>query len=652
MNIRFNSIDIENFRSIERAFVELENQGTIIVKGVNEYEDKATSNGSGKSSVFEAIIFALFEETSSGEKDVANRIIDNGYSITLKFEVDNDKYIINRQCSKGGKTSVVVNKNGLDISARNKTDTNKIILQILGINKAIFLDSVFLSQNANTNLASLTPTARKERLEILTNTDFMINSFKEKLKEKQTEYEAECVSNQLKMNKLNGNKETNLKQQADLQLKINEAKQELERLKQLGNIQEIDEQINLKENVEMSTFDKQIEETDKMIQDKEQEIEDLRKLGEENLNKKDELDKQKQEKLNEWNKVDKEIQTRQQTIQFTEQDNKRLDKEIDKIRKSDKCPTCGRKYDDANEEHIQKAIQELEDAKQENNKQIESIKQEIEYHITQRNQIEEDGKKQAVEITKVSAEIEEHRNKVNEKELERRSLNNKKQEILDNKNKCQKEIDTLKSKKEQILKTQTGNIEEFEEMIKKIVSDIEIIDAQLKEAEDLYNKYNDYVSVVKNSIQMVTKEFRTYLLQNSLQYLNKLLAQYSSQLFSNETDVIRIEEDDTKLNIKLGNATYESLSGGEKTRVNIALLLAQKSLANIIGNISCNIIILDEVLGYCDSMAEENVISLLTQELESLESIYMVSHKEIPIGYDAQLIIVKDKRGLSRVANR
>ena len=652
MNIRFNSIDIENFRSIERAFVELENQGTVIVKGVNEYEDKATSNGSGKSSVFEAIIFALFEETSSGEKDVANRIIDNGYSITLKFEVDNDKYIINRQCSKNGKTSVVVNKNGLDISARNKTDTNKIILQILGINKAIFLDSVFLSQNANTNLASLTPTARKERLEILTNTDFMINNFKEKLKEKQTEYEAECVSNQLKINKLNGNKETNLKQQADLQLKINEAKQELERLKQLGNIQEIDEQINLKENVEMSTFDKQIEETDKMIQDKEQEIEDLRKLGEENLNKKDELDKQKQEKLNEWNKVDKEIQTRQQTIQFTEQDNKRLDKEIDKIRKSDKCPTCGRKYDDANEEHIQKAIQELEDAKQENNKQIENIKQEIEYHITQKNQIEEDGKKQAIEITKVSAEIEEHRSKVNEKELERRSLNNKKQEILDSKNRCQKEIDTLKSKKEQILKTQTGNIEEFEEMIKKIVSDIEIIDAQLQEAEDLYNKNNDYVSVVKNSIQLVTKEFRTYLLQNSLQYLNKLLAQYSSQLFSNETDVIRIEEDDTKLNIKLGNATYESLSGGEKTRVNIALLLAQKSLANIIGNISCNIIILDEILGYCDSQAEENVINLLTQELESLESIYMVSHKEIPIGYDAQLVIVKDKRGLSRIASR
>ena len=108
-------------------------------------------------------------------------------------------------------------KDGLDISARNKTDTNKLIIQILGISKAIFLDSIFLSQNANTNLASLTPTARKERLEILTNTDFVINQFKEKLKDLQNEYEAKCVEVQLEKNKLEGVKQANLNQQADLQ---------------------------------------------------------------------------------------------------------------------------------------------------------------------------------------------------------------------------------------------------------------------------------------------------------------------------------------------------------------------------------------------------------------------------------------------------
>ena len=219
MNLRFNSIDIENFRSIERAIVDLANQGTVIVKGINEYEDKATSNGSGKSSIFEAIIFALFEETSSGEKDVANRIIDNGYTVTLKFEIDSDEYTIVRQCT-GSKTSVTFIKNGLDISARNKTDTNKLILNVLGISKSIFLDSIFLSQNANTNLASLSPTARKERLEILTNTDSTIATFKEQLKEKQVEYEAKCVEDQMTINKLKGNKEANLKQVLGYKQKI------------------------------------------------------------------------------------------------------------------------------------------------------------------------------------------------------------------------------------------------------------------------------------------------------------------------------------------------------------------------------------------------------------------------------------------------
>ena len=44
-----------------------------------------------------------------------------------------------------------------------------------------------------------------------------------------------------------------------------------------------------------------------------------------------------------------------------------------------------------------------------------------------------------------------------------------------------------------------------------------------------------------------------------------------------------------------------------------------------------------------------NVINLITKELDSLESIYMVSHKEIPIGYDTQLVITKNKKGLSSV---
>ena len=225
-----------------------------------------------------------------------------------------------------------------------------------------------------------------------------------------------------------------------------------------------------------------------------------------------------------------------------------------------------------------------------------------------------------------------------------------KQYLQQEKDTTNKDIDSLRNKKEKILSFKVGNKDEFEQMLQQIDENTKQIDEDILTRLQQLDINNDYVGSIKHSLQLITKEFRVYLLQNSIVYLNNLLKTYSTKLFSNERDIIHIVQDDTKLNIRLGDSTYESLSGGEKTRVNIALLLAQKSLASAIGNISCNIIILDEVLGYCDSQAEENVINLITSELEDLESIYMISHKEIPIGYDTEIIVTKNKQGLSTVA--
>ena len=148
-------------------------------------------------------------------------------------------------------------------------------------------------------------------------------------------------------------------------------------------------------------------------------------------------------------------------------------------------------------------------------------------------------------------------------------------------------------------------------------------------------------------LKLVTKEFRMYLLESIIAYMNNKLKDYSTKLFSNPQDIIQLEQTDTKINIKLGDAMYESLSGGEKTKVDISLLLAQKSLAQMIGNISSNIIILDEILKYCDTTAEEKIIELVLNELNTIESIYIISHKEILVGYDKELVVVKDEKGVS-----
>ena len=650
MNIQFKQITIENFRSIEKADVELSQQGIVIVKGVNDYEEKATSNGSGKSSIFEAIVFALFEETSNGEKDVANRIKNKGFNIQLSFSVDGIEYVIIRK-NDGKKAEVRLLKNGEDISARNKTDTNKLIIQILGINKDLFLDSIFLSQESKTNLSSLQPTARKERLEILTNTDNVVNSFKEKLKELQIEYESKCVNWEKEKSKLEGNIQILTSQGDQYRNKIAEIEKQEAYRNSLGNIDEIEQKINTNIKV-IDSIKADIIVTNQELNNQQQKIDTYKDKNKDLLEKQNNLLGALNTEKAKLTKIQNESDIKLKEIDFENKNIKNIDLEIEKILKSDTCPTCGRKYDDANEEHIKSTVNELKEKQQELEnkvKELENLKDVIDKESIKQQEIISELLEQSL---KLKTDIEEYNNNGNGLMLEKLNIQKELDIMNTTLNDIDKELKELQELKDIILKIQVGNKKEFQDLLDKCSIQLLELQGKQKEISEKWEVDNNYVGTLKHCQQLVTKDFRTYLLRNSVDYLNTILRQYSQELFSNESDIIQITNDDTKLDILLGNASYESLSGGEKTRVNIALLLAQKSLANSIGNISCNIIILDEILGYCDTEAEINIIDLIVKELSSLESIYMISHKEIQIGYDQVLIIQKDKSGLSHVLIR
>ena len=539
-------------------------------------------------------------------------------------------------------------KDNIDISARNKTDTNKLILEILGINKNIFLDSVFLSQTVSTNLASLSPTQRKERLEILTNTDQVINTFKENLKEQQNLYESKCVETQLEINKIEGKQETIENQKQNLLIQINNINRQIEERNQLGNIENIDKQIQNYNN-EINNINKQIPEIDNKITIINNSIKELNVEQGINETLKHDKDLEIQDQRNICNNIQNEITRVTNIIGHNKVDIDRINKEIEEIKSSDTCPTCGRKYDNVNEEHIQKVIEEknkeikdLEDKNLENSEYVQNKQTELDKEI-------EKGKKLREEFEKLSEVYKDKNNEIEEQQTNLLDTNNEKTQLLQNIQNIQQNINSLNKQKDTILKFEIPDKTQYEKMCDDIDKQIVELNDSINNLNKQLEKNNDYVGSIKHCLQLITKDFRTYLLQNSISYLNSLLKNYSQKLFSNEKDIIYITQDDTKLNIQLGEATYESLSGGEKTRVNIALLLAQKSLANVIGNISCNIIILDEILGYCDAQAEEKVIDLITTELEDLDSIYMVSHKEIPIGYDTEILVTKNKQGLSTV---
>ena len=668
MNLVLKNLLIKGFQSVDEIQLDLKDRGITVVKGINNYENNVKSNGSGKSSIFESIIFALYGETSLGIKDPENRILKKGYRVILDFEVNGIDYTICRVKEKD--KSTVELWQGLgdtreNISGRNKTDTEKIIQNTLGINKELFLDSIFLAQGISTNLSSLSPTARKERLEILTGTEQLIEEFKAYIKSRQLKYEAKCTEITLEKSKLEGNKTALAGQIDTLKSKINEIEQENERKKQQCSVEQIEKQID-EYNTEINILDNDIVNTENHINNNLKNSIQKDQVEIDNLKEQKRVIEIEKESINERlnaqrdivHSIDTKISNLNNDKTNHEKDIQKTQTEIEEIRKSDTCPTCGRKYDNANEAHIQETINKKNiiienstNALNEIIKNINDINQQMELEVIKGKQIREEYDSKQVQIENINNFIQEKENMTNktnnEIESQRNLISNKQSQIKEIQNK----IKELQTKKEELLKVEIVSTAEYEKMVHDASSNIKDIEVQIDTLQKEYITQDDLVSVCKYILQLTTKQFRTYLLQNSIKLLNTKLEDLSKRLFSNVKDVITIDGDDSKLDIKLGDATYESLSGGEKTRVNMCLLLAQKYLASNLGNIDCNVIILDEVLGQCDSEAEMNIIDLIIEELQSVSSIIFIGHKEIQLPHDDIITVVKDEQGLSRLLN-
>lgn len=662
MNIVFKKIFIKCFQSIGEISLELDNKGIMVVKGINNYEENVKSNGSGKSSIFESIIFALYGETSLGIKDPENRILNNGYDVVLNLSINGVDYTIHR-FKESGKASVQLIQNGTDISGRNKTDTDKIIQKELGISKDLFLDSIFLAQGISTNLSSLSPTARKERLEVLTGTEELIEEFKLYIKNRQLGYESKCTELTLNRSMLEGNIQSLNSQINVLELKIEEIKRENESKKKLGNIHDIESEIaNVKNQIinnERGMHDIELH----ISNDLEKQIASNQIIIDSQKTQKTQLEIDKEQINNTLNaqrdvvyNINSSLDNMQNDIASHKRDITRIEQEIETIRTSDTCPTCGRKYEDANEQHIQQKISEYQQEIDQHNASINNISLNINQETEKLNQETEKGKQIRFQYDEKQQQIEGINASINDAEKSNSSIQDdikvQRNQITDMQSKArgyQNRIEELQNKKEELLKVEIQSTTEYENMITDAKKNIESISKEIADIQEQWNKQNDLVDVCKYSQQLITKPFRTYLLQNSIKLLNEKLEYFSKKLFSNSKDVIIIDGDDSKLDIKLGNATYESLSGGEKTRVNMCLLLAQKYLASSLGNIDCNIIVLDEVLGQCDNEAEMNIIDLIIEELQSVSSIIFIGHKELPIPNDCVLTVVKNEQGLSNL---
>lgn len=689
MNIVFKTLEMENFQSIGYAKIDLDERGTTIVKGINNYEENTDSNGSGKSSIFEGLYFSLFGKTTTGLTNVSNRYTGKDYKLSLEFVLDDVTYKIIRNGTK-----VTLLQNDEDISRRNKSDTDTFIRDnILKVSPEIFLNIIYLAQGFKARLSALTAGGRKDQIEEIIGTSEITENFriqmqdlKEKLNTELNETNNKISYNNGTVNQINTNKDN---YQKEINRILEERKNKASKEQLLDNLQKVKESLSNKET-KLNETNNKINEIKELNSSKEKDLlkidnemnqlslqasEKTTAINTEIYNKTLEVEKASNEKILELNQSMSSISNETSTLlaQKVSLENKMKENknQIEVLRTSDTCPTCGRKFDNINQEHLISEIQKYIDSNLEIQNQIKDITDKV-----LKNETDTANLKQQMETIKANIQNEKFKvaepyqnqikeisealakdiaNKQKEKEEISKEIKpySEEQSIADG---LSKEINTIKSNiivlENEINSYNEESTENYEKLIKdcdkeivKYVKENEILQKSCSELEEK-------IGVATHSISLISREFKNYLLKSAIEFLNNRLDYYSSQLFSNESDKVRFVQDGNKLDIYLGDAIFESLSGGEKRKVDIIIMLAQKELASNMSNTYSNILIMDEIFDGLDSKSIDKVVEILNLVSKDINTMFIVSHKDLPIGHDSTILVIKDKTRISKVEVR
>ena len=183
MLVKFEKISIKGFLSIGEAEIDLADQGMVYVTGKNNSPGNQDSNGAGKSTIFEAIMYALTGTTLRGTKDVVN-IYWKGYTeVALSLSVDDVHYdIVRTRNHPELKNNLKIYRDGQDISGVGLKKSEDILKNELGqLSSSLVSSVIILGQGLPNKFTDLSPIARKDRLEELSQSSEFIGEFKTRL---------------------------------------------------------------------------------------------------------------------------------------------------------------------------------------------------------------------------------------------------------------------------------------------------------------------------------------------------------------------------------------------------------------------------------------------------------------------------------------
>jgi len=639
--VKILSVGAKNFMSfaeMEHAFRE---KGLIFVGGEVEGVSSTSSNGAGKSALFEALCWGLYGKTLRGSAvgDVVRRESGKDCQVTIAFEADDGKdYIILRhRDDQKYSNSLFLFSGDSDITAGDSKTTQEEIERLVGMSWAVFSSAVVFGEKAQ-RFAE----ARDSEKKAIFDEILLLHRFADGLRVVRDDLKALRDSR----SRLRSDLDYLSKSLGDAMGACEEAEKGVEAVD--AERRAVQERVSSIEKEKEALSGQLVKETAN-LEALEEELTNLHSTNEALLEDVLRAEKQKTQlvtdssgpllhKRVELGKIDQDVDRLRSKL-----------RSLGQLRGKGSCPTCGQALKKESVETVsllyKKEIEELSEKRVGLEKEV--------------SELMEKEKEARAELGRASSRA------IRLKSEADKALREKSVAIS-------RAVGSVKSIEGRIsaLEADVGGIlqglDERESFwvsqLERHVEKIAEIDDQMKtKGAEVEVSIEEEKYLLFWEVALGNAGLKSFLLDEILPSLNDRVSFYISALLGEETRIVF----DTESQLKGGGTRdkfdvqifrgddridYAGCSGGEKRRLDVAILLALQSLIYERSASSCNLVVLDEVFDALDRVGVERVVNLLNEEARE-KAIYVISHISEFRDYFENEVLIRKEGGESRIVD-
>ena len=363
--------------------------------------------------------------------------------------------------------------------------------------------------------------------------------------------------------------------------------------------------------------------------------------------------------------IETEWKVSENKLDSTFESLRQLEDELERVRNVEEgvyCPECGALVSQETKQcYIDSKRIELETRRVKNEEQKKKV-EELNKTVESFKKIKEERNKTKAEYEKEGLKLEKEISDLNK---ERRSYETKKQEQASQKVQLQSKIQTYVDRINEYtiqLDNTTSQIQATEASIKKLQESLEECDSFILATQEEIKKLNLQVEILEFwKVAFSSKGIRALLLDRFCNEFSRILNNYLSEI-SNEsmrliltpTSMTKGGEERNKIGMtvkfKEYDVSYNSLSGGEKRRVDCSLIFALSKYLEEKYELGSQgllgIMVLDEVFGGLDTEGIDSLISLLERESKG-KSIFIIDHNPRLTAFADRVFTVKKENNIS-----